>query len=673
MNLGWRTKLYIFSALIAIIPLAVSSINMINLTEEELKSNVNQELIITTGQLAEEINSFYTESWNSPLMVLKKSLESGALGIEEITAIATGVVSNSPEIYRLEFYVDGGGGNLISALSFNKGTLIELAESYDASISDVLAFDEGFVERSEQMKVGFPRYIKEIESWVIPTVMNLDIPGIPNAALASYISLNSIKSEITNHVYNENGRIFLVNEYQMAVFSEPGSRKIDNQLAVEAVELLKANRRIQSVNGYVTSDGKSVVGSYAFPENLNWVVIAEIDEDVAYQTVAKMEQALFLWVGLGVLIAVVIVLFYSRQIGGPIKKITAMASEVSGGNFDVKSEYRARDEIGFLGRTLEDMSKSLKESFAKIERQNKELEEYNRTLEDKVEQRTIELKQKNTELEALLKKLKATQDQLVMQEKLASLGALTAGIAHEIQNPLNFVNNFSKLSVGLVEELNEEIEDFGDKLTDEDRDIIDEIMDDIKMNVEKINHHGKRAESIVKNMLQHSRSDGGQFMETNIPELVDEAINLAYHAVKSKDKEFNVSFDKNYDPAIKKARVNSQALNRVVLNVVNNSLYAMRQKFTADSSYKPVFTANIKAVDDKFSIELRDNGPGIPKKVYDKIFEPFFTTKPTGEGTGLGLSLSYDIITQMHKGELKVDTAENEFTQFTITIPLNEA
>jgi len=673
MNLGWRTKLYIFSALIAIIPLAVSSINMISITEEELKSNVNQELIITTGQIAQDLNSFYTGSWVSPLMVLKKSLESGALGLDEITAIAKGVVSNSPEVYSLELFVEGGPGNLISAATFNKGTLIDLAEKNNASIDEILSFDPNFVERSENFKKGMPKYIREIDSWVIPTAINLDMPGVPPAVLAAYISLDKIKDKITTHPYNESGRIFLLNDKQSAVFADSGNIKIENPLSTEAVNLLQNNRRSQSVSTYTDVKGNTIVGSYAFPENLNWVVIAEINEKDAYATVSKMQTALFLWVGLGVLIAVVIVLFYSRQIGGPIKKITAMASEVSGGNFDVKSEYRAKDEIGFLGSTLEEMSSSLKQSFAKIEKQNKELEEYNRTLEDKVEQRTIELKDKNTELEKLLQKLKNTQDQLIMQEKLASLGALTAGIAHEIQNPLNFVNNFSKLTVGLVEELNEEIEDFAGELDEEDKNIIDEILDDIKMNVDKINHHGKRAESIVKNMLQHSRGDSGQFQETDIAEIIDEAINLSYHAVKSKDKEFNVDFVKEYDDKVGNANVNPQALSRVVLNVVNNSLYAMREKFTANPEYLPVFTAKLTRMEDRFEIALRDNGPGIPKKVYDKIFEPFFTTKPTGEGTGLGLSLSYDIVTKMHKGELKVDTEANEFTQFTITIPYSAA
>ncbi|MGB5435104.1 MAG: ATP-binding protein, partial [Maribacter sp.] len=258
--------------------------------------------------------------------------------------------------------------------------------------------------------------------------------------------------------------------------------------------------------------------------------------------------------------------------------------------------------------------------------------------------------------------LKATQSQLIQSEKMASLGELTAGIAHEIQNPLNFVNNFSEVSNELIDEMNEEIENG-------DLDEAKAIANDIKQNLEKINHHGKRADAIVKGMLQHSRSSSGVKEPTDINALADEYLRLAYHGLRAKDKSFNATMNTDFDESIGKINVVPQDIGRVVLNLITNAFYAVNEKKQKDNNFKPMVAVSTKKIGNQIRISVSDNGDGIPDKVKEKIFQPFFTTKPTGQGTGLGLSMSYDIITKGHGGELKVETKEGEGTTFIIQFP----
>ena len=274
------------------------------------------------------------------------------------------------------------------------------------------------------------------------------------------------------------------------------------------------------------------------------------------------------------------------------------------------------------------------------------------------------------DLQSTLQNLKETQDQLVQSEKLASLGQLTAGIAHEIQNPLNFVNNFSSLSADLSDEVLDILKAVEDKLTKDQFADASEVMGLIKGNVQKIHEHGKRAESIVKGMLQHSRGRTGEYELIEINNMVSEYVNLAYHGMRANDKSFNTSIKTILDPEVGKAAIIPQDLSRVILNIVNNSCYALDVKTKKQiPGFNPEVVISTKKLKDKIEIRIRDNGTGIPDSVLEKVFNPFFTTKPTGKGTGLGLSMSFDIVTQIHKGKLEVKSKEGEFTEFIITIP----
>ena len=282
------------------------------------------------------------------------------------------------------------------------------------------------------------------------------------------------------------------------------------------------------------------------------------------------------------------------------------------------------------------------------------------------------LKLQKEKVENTLSELKSTQSQLIQAEKMASLGELTAGIAHEIQNPLNFVNNFSEVNTDLIDELQGE----RSKMKGErDEELEDELLNDIKENEKKINHHGKRADAIVKGMLQHSQSSTGKKEPTDINALADEYLRLAYHGLRAKDKLFNATLKTDFDESISLIKIIPQDIGRVILNLLTNAFYVVDEKKTlrqaqGDTHYEPTVSISTKKLNDKVEIRVSDNGNGIPQKVLDKIFQPFFTTKPTGQGTGLGLSLSYDIV-KAHGGELTVETKEGEGSIFIIYIPNN--
>ncbi len=282
-----------------------------------------------------------------------------------------------------------------------------------------------------------------------------------------------------------------------------------------------------------------------------------------------------------------------------------------------------------------------------------------------VEKRRLrnEERQKAEELKRALEKLKCTQDQLIAEEKLASLGALTAGIAHEIQNPLNFVLNFAEISVELAGELKE-------KLNSDAHAELANLASDLELNARKIQEHGERANSIIQSMLMHSRAGSGERRPTNLNALLDQYLTLAYHGMRARDLGFQVAIHRDFDPAIGLVNVIPQDISRAVLNVATNAMYAVRQKQQAQVQvYTPEIWASSRHQEGGVEIRIRDNGPGIPDEIRGRIFEPFFTTKAAGEGTGLGLSLSYDIVVQEHNGEIRVESQPGEGSEFIISIP----
>jgi len=354
------------------------------------------------------------------------------------------------------------------------------------------------------------------------------------------------------------------------------------------------------------------------------------------------------------ILGLLISLWLARNISVPVRVLRDAARRVGQGDLTANINCISNDEIGDLGKAFNIM-------VSDISKAREELREINQTLSDT-----------NQRLNTTLTDLKATQTQLIHAEKMASLGEMTAGIAHEIQNPLNFVNNFSEINSELVDELH-------DELKKGDMQSANEIARNIKENEEKIVFHGKRADSIVKSMLLHSRTGSGQKELTDLNDMVDEYVRLAYHGMRAKDKTFNVDFKTELDPELPKINMIPQDIGRVLLNLINNAFQALNSApYPPEGGHKKspkvsVITKHIPPLggrgQNSVQISITDNGPGIPDSIKDKIFQPFFTTKPTGKGTGLGLSLSYDII-NAHGGEIKVDSIEGEGTTFTIILPV---
>ncbi len=329
-----------------------------------------------------------------------------------------------------------------------------------------------------------------------------------------------------------------------------------------------------------------------------------------------------------------------------------------------QQEQISADEKNELIKALKKVKSDLEIAEFKLERTEKVKRTTAILLDETIQE--LELKRKaveetNAALQQSMEELKAAQAQLIQSEKMASLGELTAGIAHEIQNPLNFVNNFSDVTNELISEMVDEVEKGN---TEE----VKSIARDVQQNMVKILHHGKRAGDIVKGMLQHSRTSSGQKEQTDINALVEEYLRLAYHGLRAKDKSFNAALHTAYGENVGKVNIIPQDIGRVILNLIMNAFYAVNErKKTAGEGFDPAVSVSTNRFQNHIEIKVKDNGPGIPQNVVDKIFQPFFTTKPTGQGTGLGLSLSYDIV-KAHGGEIRVETDEGEGTMFTVVL-----
>jgi two-component system, NtrC family, sensor kinase len=347
-------------------------------------------------------------------------------------------------------------------------------------------------------------------------------------------------------------------------------------------------------------------------------------------------------------------------------------------NFIIKSTKEFSDIALFwmfgFGVYSQRASKRERAQAKKDKEDRDKLEAQKNSLEYQVAERTAEITEQKVALENTVATLKATQNQLIHAEKMASLGELTAGIAHEIQNPLNFVNNFSEVSTELATEMKEE-------LATGNMQFVNEIADDLIKNLEKITLHGKRASSIVTGMLMHSRTSTGEKELTDINALADEYLSLSYHGLRAKDKSFNAEIKTDFAPNLPKINIIPQDMGRVLLNLINNAFYAVQQRNLAglNEGYKPIVTVSTKLISDANSsigskraifVSISDNGSGMSPETKAKIFQPFFTTKPTGQGTGLGLSLAYDIITKGHGGTIECESVEGVGTEFLVKLPV---
>ena len=393
--------------------------------------------------------------------------------------------------------------------------------------------------------------------------------------------------------------------------------------------------------------GQKVLTASAPIEPLRWTMFVELPVEEAYAALYASLQRLAIVLLVASIFAVLAGIFLARRMVGPIQALRSGAERMGGGDFSQRISIKTGDELEGLADQFNDMGARLQESYA--------------DLENKVEQRTAQLRQS-------LNELRTAQDRLIQTEKLASLGQLTAGIAHEIKNPLNFVNNFSAVSTELIDELNEILQSAA--LDGKTKEEVDELTGMLRANLEKVVQHGKRADSIVRNMLLHSRQGSGEHRAVDINAVVEESLNLAYHGARAERPAFNVTLERDFDPYAGMIEVYPQEITRVFLNLISNGFYAAaKRKEGEGDAFEPTLRAATKNLGDRVEVRIRDNGAGIPAEVREKMFNPFFTTKPAGEGTGLGLSMSHDIVVKQHGGTIDVNTTQGVFTEFIITLP----
>jgi signal transduction histidine kinase len=428
-------------------------------------------------------------------------------------------------------------------------------------------------------------------------------------------------------------------------------RLIYNNIHADGAPPLRADGSAREYNfdntAYLGAVKKATVGTQTFAY--------EVMEPLAPMRSALLHSVLTV-AGIGLLLVAMTLIaggFIATRLLRPIQQLRVGAARLGGGDLSQRISVKTGDEIEALADQFNEMAGKLQESYA--------------GLEQKVTQRTAELSKS-------LEELRTAQDRLVQTEKLASLGQLTAGIAHEIKNPLNFVNNFSSVSIELIGELEDALK--GVQLDDKTQSEVSEVAGVLRGNLDKIVQHGKRADSIVKNMLLHSRAGAGDHRPVNINAVVEESLNLAYHGARAEKQGFNITLERSFDPDAGDVDLFPQEITRVLLNLISNGFYAATKRkaeVAGNAGFEPVLLAATKSLGDRVEIRIRDNGTGIPQEVKDKMFNPFFTTKPAGEGTGLGLSISHDIIVKQHAGSIVVDTRTGEFTEFKITLPRKAA
>jgi two-component system, NtrC family, sensor kinase len=494
--------------------------------------------------------------------------------------------------------------------------------------------------------------------------------GPHSGVTAAQVDLRFIWDLIRTLRVGESGYAYVVGRRgQLIAYPDLGLVLRDTDLShlPQVAAALESVRRNPTATGAHTATGPTgapVLTAFAPVSKLGWIVFVELPLREALAPVyASLWQMAGLLV-LGLLLAAAASTLLARRMVVPIRRLQSGADRLGSGERSQPIDIRTGDEIETLAARFNEMAAKVQESHD--------------TLEAQVEARTEALRAREHEArearfaaEQALADLRRAQDRLVETQKLASLGQLTAGIAHEIKNPLNFVNNFAELSAELADELRVALAAQEAELPQPARGDIDDLTRTLNANLAKIVEHGRRADSIVKNMLLHSRSGTGERRATNLNALVEESLNLAYHGARAENPDFNVTLHRDLDPSIGEIELYPQEITRVLLNLFGNGFYAVRkrQHNAAEPGYEPSLWIGTRGLADLVEIRVRDNGTGIPEPTRAKIFEPFFTTKPAGEGTGLGLSLSFDIIVKQHGGSFEVASQEGEFTEFIVTLP----
>ncbi len=633
-HLKWQHKLFLIALVISIVPVLLISSNMIEITEETLTNNVNEELSNAANNLSDDINDYLIKAYEK-IAIIENSIEDDNLGSNEKISLLVSGMRDINEVLTASLVFQNPDDTYSQALKIEKETGEPISQTAKDSLdSYMISCYPGLANlEKDGRKFGNARYLNEPDKWVTYTYRTVSLEGAPKGYLIAVLDLSQLSDRIRNDSFLASGNIYIVDPDTNYILNRPAVTGSENTILSDAVEMLTTSSRASGVTNFKRNN-ETIVASFAFPQNIDWAVITEMNRDEAYKPVSRMKQVMLMWIAGGLILAGLGVVLFTKMIGRPIHILANKADEISKGNFDITIDYKPKDSLGVLGNSLLSMSKSLKESFLKIENQNRQLEEYNRTLEDKVKERTQELKQTNDDLQkAYLQVLELNK------EKNEFLGIA----AHDLKNPLAAIKGFGKIIFEEHEMDREEIEEYADNIVSS----------------------SERMFSIITSLLDINRIEEGKvavkFDEVWLTKAIREIVFMNMENAQKKD--INVAFESiDENMTIMNDR---EIISQIVDNLVSNAV-----KFSPHG--KNVYVT-IKQSEESATVSVKDEGPGFSDKDKEKLFNKFarLSARPTGgeNSTGLGLSIVKKLA-EMIGADIKVESEKDNGAEFIVTLPL---
>lgn len=633
LNFKWQHKLFLLTLAVAIIPAMLISYNMINIAGEKFTDSVNFELLTTANNLAKDVNQFMVSTLQKTAL-LKKGLESSDLNVDSKVSLMVSNVETNYEFLAVDLVFDAGNNTFSDAVGVKQESFDSLLTSSGVSYNNFIRkrYGEIIEHLGNNKYLGNVEYLTEIQKWVVLSFYEVKITNAPKAYLISLIDLSGLGERLFDDKFNQSGTLYIIDKKKNYVFSKPSFGTGENTVVNDAAEMLSKNARASGVTNF-KRNGSTVVACFSFPQNIDWAVIAEMDKDKAYTAVSKMNNVFILWILIGLFLAAIGVMVFTKILGKPIHYLSQKANDISNGNFDISISYNKNDSLGVLSNSLLNMSKSLKQSFNKIEQQNIELAEYNLTLEDKVKERTIELKKVNENLQdAYLKVLELNK------EKNEFLGIA----AHDLKNPLAAIKGFGNILMEESEISRDEIEQFAQIIVSS----------------------SDRMFSIVSSLLDINKIEEGKIIvkynEFEVHKSLLEIIESNKNAAKNKDIE--IITDLENITAVNDKEIFAQIIDNILSNAI---------KFSPVE--KKIFV-KLNRLDNNFRISVKDEGPGFTEEDKVKLFAKFvkLSARPTGgeNSTGLGLSIVKKL-TELIGAEIRVDSIYGQGAEFIITFPIS--
>ncbi|MBU1097006.1 MAG: sensor histidine kinase [Bacteroidetes bacterium] len=633
LNFKWQHKLFLLTLAVAIIPAMLISYNMINIAGEKFTDSVNFELLTTANNLAKDVNQFMVSTLQKTAL-LKKGLENPDLNVDSKVSLMVSNVETNNEFLAIDLVFDAGNKTFSDAVGVKQESFDSLLTSSGVSYNNFIRkrYDEIIEHLGNNKYLGDVEYLTEIQKWVVLSFYEVKITNAPKAYLISLIDLSGLGERLFDDKFNQSGTLYIIDKNKNYVFSKPSFGTGENTVVNDAAEMLSKTARASGVTNF-KRNGSTVVACFSFPQNIDWAVIAEMDKDKAYTAVSKMNNVFILWILIGLFLAAIGVMVFTKILGKPIHYLSQKANDISNGNFDISISYNKNDSLGVLSNSLLNMSKSLKQSFSKIEQQNIELAEYNLTLEDKVKERTIELKKVNENLQdAYLKVLELNK------EKNEFLGIA----AHDLKNPLAAIKGFGNILMEEPEISRDEIEQFAQIIVSS----------------------SDRMFSIVSSLLDINKIEEGKIIvkynEFEVHKSLLEIIESNKNSAKNKDIE--IITDLENITSVNDKEIFAQIIDNILSNAIKFSPVEKR-----------IFV-KLNRLDNNFIISVKDEGPGFTEEDKVKLFAKFvkLSARPTGgeNSTGLGLSIVKKL-TELIGADIRVDSIYGQGAEFIITFPIS--